>query len=101
MIRFPRKSTPQGKLSGNVQAKLARAALRAAHTAAGNGQCALAEGLFVAGNMRLQAAGLRARTKGAVFKTLDVSIAGADAGKAIVECWERERAAQVPPGGTT
>jgi hypothetical protein len=56
------------KLPANIQARLAGAALRAARTAADSGKCSVAEGLFVAGNMRLQAAGARARTKGAMVR---------------------------------
>ena len=101
MIRFPRRSTATRRLPAGVQAKLARATLRAAHTAAENGKCAVAEALFVAGNVRLQAAGAGARTKGAFLKTLDVGMEGAKVGTAIAECRERQRATRGPSGATT
>jgi hypothetical protein len=57
--------------------------------------------LFAFGNVDLRASVTRARTKGAVLKTLDAGMEGADAGKAILDCRERERAAQASPGATT
>jgi hypothetical protein len=79
------------KLPASIQARLATATLRAARTAAENGKCGVAEGLFVAGNMRLQAAAARARTKGAMVRALDAGREAADAGTAILDCRERER----------
>jgi hypothetical protein len=99
--RFRRKIVPKRKLPAGIQAKLARAALRAARTAAENGKCAVAEMLFGVGGGNLQAAAARARGKGAAFKVFDAGKDAADAGKAIIDCRERERAAQIPPGGTT
>ena len=89
------------KLPASIEAKLARATLRAARTAADNGKCSVAELLFGFGGVDLQAAVTRARTKGAVFKSLDAGMEAADASKAIIDCRQRERAASSPSGGTT
>lgn len=88
-------------MPAGIQVKLARATLRAAHNAAKSGKCDVAEALFVAGNMRLQAAGTGARTKGAFLKTLDVGMEGADAGRAIAECRASERSPVSRPGAAT
>ena len=101
MTRFRRKVVPKRKLPAGIQAKLARAALRAARTAAESGKCAVAELLFGFGGGNLQAAAARARGKGAAFKVFDAGKDLTDAGKAILDCREREQAAQSPPGATT
>ena len=101
MVRFGRRLAPKRKLPASIQARLARAALRAARTAAEGGKCAVAEMLFGLGNVDLQAAVRGARTKVAALKTLDAGMEGADAGKAILDCRERERAALSKSGATT
>ena len=93
MTRFGRKSTPKRKLPVGIQAKLARGALRAARTAAENGQCALAEVLLSFGNGKLQLATASARTKGAALKVLGAGMEATDAARAVIDCRERERAA--------
>ena len=96
MVRSSKRALP-----ASIQAKLARAALRAARNAADSGKCAVAEMLFGLGGVDLQGAVTRARTKGAVLKSLDAGMEAADASKAIIDCRQRERAASSPSGGTT
>jgi hypothetical protein len=88
------------KLPAGVQARLALGALRAARTAAENGKCAVAEMLFGFGGVDLQGAVTRARTKGALFKSLDAGMEAADASKAIIDCRQRERSSASPSGAT-
>jgi hypothetical protein len=102
VVRFRKRPAPKRKLSVSIQARLARGALRAARSAAESGKCAVAEMLFGFGGVDLHGAVTRARTKGAVFKTLDAGMEAADASKAIIDCRkrERERAAASSPGAT-
>jgi hypothetical protein len=81
MVRSSKRKLPAG-----IQARLARAALSAARTAADGGKCAVAELLFGFGGVDLRGAVTRARTKGALFKSLDAGMEAADASKAIIEC---------------
>ena len=101
MPRPLRGLSSKGKLPAVLQAKLARTALRAARAAADNGKCAVAEFLFGFGTGHLQAASTRARGKAAGLKVLDAGMEATEAGKAILSCRERERAAQASPGATT
>ena len=101
MTRFRRKIVSKRKLPAGIQAKLARAALRAARTAAENGRCGVAEMLFGFGGGNLRAAAARARGKGAVLKTFEAGKDAADAAQAVIDCRERERAAQSTPGAAT
>ena len=57
--------------------------------------------MFVAGNGNLRAASAHARGKGAVLKTFDAGKDAAEAGKAILDCRERERTSKSSPEGTT
>ena len=86
------------KPPAGLQARLARATLRAARSAAEKGRCSVAELLFAFGNVDLQAAGTRVRSKGAMLKALDAGVESADAAKAIIECRQRERSAPSPSG---
>lgn len=101
VILLRRRLAPPRKLPAAIQAKLARTTLRAARTAAENGRCGVAEGLLVAGTMRLQAAGRRASTKGAMVRALDAGKEATYTGTAIIECRERERSSASPSGETT
>jgi hypothetical protein len=92
VVWFRRNVALKRKLPAGVQAKLARAALRAARTAAENDRCGVAELLFGFGGGDLGAASARARSKGAVLKVFDAGMEGADAAKAIIECRQRDRA---------
>lgn len=94
MTRFRRNTVPKRRLPAGIQAKLAGAALRAARAAAENGRCGVAEMLFTFGSLDLRASVTRAQTKGAALKVLDAGMEGADAGKAILDCRDRERAAR-------
>ncbi len=93
MLRPPR---PKRKLPAALEGRLAGGALRAARKAAQAGNCLLAEGLFLHGNLTLQLAAARMRSARGTLKLLDAGEEAIGTAAAIAECWERHGTSENP-----